>query len=196
MSTPTVFGIYGDSDTGKTTLIVKLVTHFTKEGVRVATVKQTKKSLSLDTEGKDTWRHHGAGSHLVVFSSACETDFLFHQAMNTSDILQKIKEFGSYDLVFIEGADDPTIPKIQVGASEIRKNTIAQYKNNFNDVVNVIKKGIKIEQSSQQLRVIVNGKNVQLTEFPEHIITNTIMAMLASLKGVQNISEFTIQLMR
>jgi len=193
---PVVFGVYGDSDAGKTTLLVKLVTYFTNEGVRVATVKHTQKSLSLDTEGKDTWRHHDAGAGLVVFSSACETDFLFYQTMTMSDILQTIKEFGLFDLVLVEGAADPTIPKIQIGTCTIRKNTVVQYKNNFKNVVKIIKKELQMEQSSQHLRVVVNGKIVPLTDFPEHIITNTIIAQLASLKGIKNISNFSIQLTR
>ena len=79
MSIPAIFGIYGNSDTGKTTLIEHLVSQLTKEGYMVATVKQTKKAISLDTMNKDTWRYHNAGAELVVFSSQCETDFLLYK---------------------------------------------------------------------------------------------------------------------
>jgi molybdopterin-guanine dinucleotide biosynthesis protein B len=75
MSTSTVFGIYGNSDSGKTTLIVKLVEQFVKEGYLIATIKQTKKAISMDTKRKDTWRHHGAGAELVVFSSIARQIF-------------------------------------------------------------------------------------------------------------------------
>lgn len=196
MSTPMVLGVYGSSNAGKTTLIVRLVKHLKKEGYKIATIKRTKKSISLDTKGKDTWRHYSAGSNLVVFSSACETDFLVNTSMSTSEILRMISDFGSYDLVLVEGADDPAISKIQIGSGSERKNTIAHYEDNFNEILNVIKHYIKMRPSLQHLHVKVNGKDILLTEFPEQIITNTIIGLLTSLKGVQNVNEVTIQLTR
>jgi molybdopterin-guanine dinucleotide biosynthesis protein MobB len=193
MSSCPVFGMYGHSDSGKTTLIVKLVTQFTKEGYRVATVKCTKKSISLDLKGKDTWRHHAAGAKLVVFSAACETDFLLNSPMSLSETVRIISEFGCYDLILVEGAHDPDVPKIQIGGGRKRKHTIACYKDNFNDIIQLIKKEMKMKQSSQRLDIIVNGKNIPLTEFPGHILTNTIVGMLSSLKGVKNIKNFTIK---
>ena len=196
MSTSKVFGIYGNSDSGKTTLIVKLVEKLVKEGYLVATIKQTKKAISMDTKRKDTWRHHGAGAELVVFSSICETDFLLNKSMSTSDIMRRISEFGCYDIILVEGADDPCIPKIQIGAGKKRENTIAFYEDNFNEIFKIIKRELKMKPSLQRLCITVNGRNIPLTEFPEQILTNTIVGMLGSLKDVQNIKEFTIQLKR
>jgi molybdopterin-guanine dinucleotide biosynthesis protein MobB len=194
MSTSKVFGIYGNSDSGKTTLIVKLVEQFVKEGYLIATIKQTKKAISMDTKRKDTWRHHGAGAELVVFSSVCETDFLLNKSMSTSEILQRISEFGCYDIILVEGADDPSIPKIQIGGGKKRENTIASYKDNFNEILKVIKRELKMKPSLQRLCITVNGRNIPLTDFPEQIITKTIIGMLSSLKDVHNIEEATIQL--
>jgi len=196
MSTSAVFGIYGNSDSGKTTLIVKLVEQLVKEGYLVATIKQTKKAISMDTKRKDTWRHHGAGAELVVFSSICETDFLLNKSMSTSEIIQRITDFGCYDIILVEGADDPCIPKIQIGAGKKRENTIASYEENFNEIFKIIKRELKMKPSLQRLCIAVNGRNIPLTEFPEQILTNTIVGMLGSLKDVQNIKEFTIQLKR
>jgi len=191
---PIVFGVYGDSDTGKTTLIVHLVTQLTKDGYKVATVKQTKKEISMDTENKDTWRHHVAGATLVVFASRCETDFLFHGNMRTSEIVRRISEFGGVDCILIEGADDPAIPKIQVGRGKKRANTIALFKDNPKELFSLIKKELQKKPSLPDLIITVNGKVIPLTQFPEQIITNTINGILRSLKGVQNIKEATIQL--
>jgi molybdopterin-guanine dinucleotide biosynthesis protein MobB len=150
----------------------------------------------MDTKRKDTWRHHGAGAELVVFASLCETDFLLNKSMGTSEIIRRIAEFGCYDVILVEGADDPSIPKIQIGAGKKRENTIASYEDNFNEILNIIKRELKIKSTYHRLRIIVNGKNIPLTEFPEQIITNTIVGMLGSLKDVQDIKEVTIQLKR
>jgi molybdopterin-guanine dinucleotide biosynthesis protein MobB len=196
MSIPMIVGVYGDSDAGKTTLLVQLVSKFTNEGYKVATVKQTKKSISMDTKNKDTWRHHDAGASLVVFSSGCETDFLFQKTMITPEIIRRILGFGWYDIVFIEGANDQNIPKIQVGTGKKRKNTIFTYNDDFKELMTIIKKYLKVKPSVPCLCISVNGKNIPLTEFPEQIISKTVLAMVGSLKGVHNINEVTIQLKR
>jgi molybdopterin-guanine dinucleotide biosynthesis protein MobB len=196
MLSPAVFGIYGPSDSGKTTLVENLVEHFTRQHYQVATVKCTNKSLSLDTRGKDTWRHHAAGSKLVVFSSARETDFLLSASMTIAEILGLIAAFGAYDLVLVEGANDPDIPKIQIGTGRKRAHTVVSYTNNFDETVKVIKKALNVRSSTSRLTVIVNGKNIPLTEFPKHILSNSIVGMLSSLKGVQTIQNVTITLQR
>lgn len=196
MSTATVLGIYGPSDSGKTTLIVKLVHQLTKEHFHVATIKCTKKSFSLDTKGKDTWKHRNAGAELVVLSSAGETDFLVHASMATSEILRTIAAVGWFDLVLVEGANDPEIPKIQIGAGKKRKNTIACYTNNFHEIVQIIKKEMKKGPRLHQVTIHVDGKNIGLTAFPEYIIANTITGMISSLKGVRTMKDVTITLKR
>lgn len=196
MSIPTVLGVYGESDSGKTNLVVALVSHLTKEGYRVATIKQTNKSISMDTQQKDTWRHHEAGAGLVVFTSNRETDFLLQKKLMISDIIRRIMQFDIFDLVLIEGADDPEIPKIQLGSGEKRSNTISTYKGDLMEILTIIKLELKKISRPPALHVTVNGKGVPLTEFPETIITQTIIAMLSSLKGVSDIRRATIELER
>jgi molybdopterin-guanine dinucleotide biosynthesis protein B len=194
MMEPTVFGVYGSSNTGKTTLIVELVERLTAEGYKVATIKRTQKEISLDTEDKDTWHHHKAGAQLIVFSSASETDFLVHNSMNTSEILQQITDFDSYDIVLIEGVDDPHVKKIQVGVGVKRANTLCRYEHNIEKVMHIIEAEIKEKTRAQKLRIMVNGKNIPLTEFPKAFIANTLEGMLRSLKGVSQIETVTLQL--
>lgn len=194
MSAPRVFGVYGESDSGKTTLIVQLVSQLTKEGYQVATMKQSNKTISMDTKNKDTWRHHQAGAHLVVFSSRSETNFLLDAPLSSSEILQRISEFGNFDFILVEGADDPDIPKIQVGFGRKRNNTIAVYKNNFQEIFALLKKQATIQPSPSDLSIKVNGMDIPLTQFPAQIISNTIVAMLGSLKNVQDIHTVTIEL--
>jgi molybdopterin-guanine dinucleotide biosynthesis protein MobB len=194
MLEPTVLGVYGSSDTGKTTLMVDLVGRLTKQGYKVATVKRTNKAISLDTEDKDTWRHQKAGARLTVFSSASETDFLVHKPMSTSELVQRITDYDVYDIVLIEGADDPGVKKIQVGMGVERENTVCRYEHNIETVMEIIEDDVKRKTRVQNLRISVNGKNIPLTEFPEKFMTNTLEGMLRSLKGVGQIETITIHL--
>ena len=196
MSIPVIFGVYGNSDTGKTTLIEHLVSQLTKEKYMVATVKQTKKAISLDTMNKDTWRYHNVGSKLVVFSSQCETDFLLYKTMSFSEIIKRISSLGCYDVILVEGANASNIPKIQLGVGKKRNNTVASYKGNVKEILTLIKGEMKKKPLLQHLSISVNGKNIPLTKFPEQIIMSTIVGMLGSLKGVQDINEVTVELKR
>jgi len=194
MTAPAVIGVYGTSNTGKTLLIEKIVKKLSPEGYKIATIKQTDKHMSLDTPKKDTWRHHKAGAYVVVFSSKSETDFLVHTPLQTSEIIRIISGIGCYDLILVEGANDPQVVKIQLGNGPKRDNTIVSYHDNFNEVINMIKKEGKKQSQETHLQITVNGKNIPLTEFPEKILTRTLIGMLSSLKGVTNIEDVVIHM--
>ena len=59
----------GRSNSGKTTLIERLIPVLIGAGYRVATVKHAGHGFELDTEGKDSWRHKRAGASAVVVLS-------------------------------------------------------------------------------------------------------------------------------
>ena len=134
MKNPALFGFYGKSNSGKTTLIQRLIQQLTKNNYKVATIKKTSKKIGIDNKNKDTWKFSTSGSNLVVLSSPIETDFIIKDKLLTIEILQKIIEFGEYDVIFIEGANDPSIPKIRVGDVKERSNTIVQYHDNFEEI--------------------------------------------------------------
>ena len=45
-----------------------------------------------------------------------------------------------------------------------------------------------------QVKIAVNGEEVRLTEFPIHIIANTLVGMLQSLQGVEDVDTAVIEL--
>jgi molybdopterin-guanine dinucleotide biosynthesis protein MobB len=58
----------GKQNSGKTTLLEKLIAEFSALGLRVATIKHhSHAGFEFDIEGKDSWRHRQAGSiHTVI----------------------------------------------------------------------------------------------------------------------------------
>ena len=60
--------IIGEQDSGKTTLIEKLIGEFVRRGYRVSTVKHTAHSFEIDREGSDSYRHTKAGADKVALS--------------------------------------------------------------------------------------------------------------------------------
>ena len=143
MEKPFIIGFYGESNTGKTTIITKLIKKLTQENFNIASIKNTDKKISIDQEGKDTWKHTKAGAEIVVFKTPIETDYIVKKQQNLGEIIDKIKQFGNYDLVIIEGVNDETTPKIRIGNIKKRKNTVYTYENDFKKLYNFIKEKIK-----------------------------------------------------
>ncbi|MDR2492732.1 MAG: molybdopterin-guanine dinucleotide biosynthesis protein B [Coriobacteriales bacterium] len=60
----------GKQNSGKTTLLVKLVAELDARGVRVGTIKHHSHSgFEFDVAGKDSWRHRQAGSRFTVIAA-------------------------------------------------------------------------------------------------------------------------------
>jgi len=191
---PAVFGIYGESGSGKTRLITDIIKRLTKEKFKIACIKITDKKINIDKKGKDTWKYEKAGSELVVLSSKFQTDFLIKNKLDIQKIITQINCLNKYDLILIEGANDNFTQKIRLGNIKIRKNTIQTYKGDSEQLIETIKKEISRRKNMEKINIKVNGKKIPLTEFPADFITNTIVGMLKSLKGVKDIKTVQINI--
>ena len=119
-----ILGIYGFQDAGKTKLVEELVAALVKKGYKVASVKHTPHTKSIDCEGKDTWRHWVAGSDPVVFSSNIETSLIKHSKMRMDKIANLVMTQFGPDVLVIEGCKEGTFPKVSVGHVKPRKGTV------------------------------------------------------------------------
>src|SRR3990172_11152857 len=65
--TPLIVSVVGTSGSGKTTTIEHLIASLTRLGFRVGVAKHIhREGFTMDTKGKDTWRHARAGASVVV----------------------------------------------------------------------------------------------------------------------------------
>ncbi len=60
--------VSASSNSGKTTLIEKVVRVLKGRGLRVAVIKHTSAGFDLDKPGKDSWRFQQAGADTVILS--------------------------------------------------------------------------------------------------------------------------------
>jgi molybdopterin-guanine dinucleotide biosynthesis protein len=100
---PALVAIVGKSDSGKTTLIEKLVPELIKLGLRVGTVKHDAHSFEIDHPGKDSWRHGQAGAEAYVVSSSQQIAYIakLDGEVPLADIARRF--FAGFDLVVAEG---------------------------------------------------------------------------------------------
>ncbi len=114
MAVPIV-SFVGRSNSGKTTLIERVIPELVRAGYRVATVKHAGHGFDLDTEGKDSWRHKRAGaSSVIVMSRGSLAMFAdVPEEMKVEEIRDRFLD-GSYDLIIAEGWKSESYLKIVV----------------------------------------------------------------------------------
>lgn len=113
-----VIGIAGWKKSGKTTLTVRLVTEFTRRGLRVATVKHAHDEFQIDDGETDSARHRRAGAAQVAVVSgrrwALVTELDGVPEPNFDEVIACL---GPADLIIVEGYKTAPIPKIEARRS-------------------------------------------------------------------------------
>jgi molybdopterin-guanine dinucleotide biosynthesis protein B len=139
-NTPKVIGFYGYSNSGKTSLIFRLIKALEKAGFSTAVIKRTDKGVSSESTEKDTSGFRTAGAKMTSFSSANETNFVLPVSMPLSQIIDKIRVFMEVDIIIVEGARNPEIRKVRLGEIPERDNTIYTYEGDFDNLMELILK--------------------------------------------------------
>jgi molybdopterin-guanine dinucleotide biosynthesis protein B len=161
-----IVSIVGKSDSGKTTLIEKLIPELTRRGYRVATVKHDTHSFEVDREGKDSWRHRRAGSYSTVISSD--------------------RFIRDVDIIITEGYKKDSAPKVEVFRKEAHREPLCTREDNLLAIVSnqhfdlgvpcldlndgkaladLLERTVLTPEREQRVRLKVDGKNVPLKSF-------------------------------
>lgn len=109
---PKIITIVGKSNSGKTTLLEKLITHLTQKGYKIGSVKHAHSGFEMDKEGKDSWRHKkaGAASTLVI-----SEDKIAMVKDDRTSYLEKMQFYLSdNDIILAEGFKRQNLPKIEI----------------------------------------------------------------------------------
>ncbi|MGH7231715.1 MAG: molybdopterin-guanine dinucleotide biosynthesis protein B [Nitrospiraceae bacterium] len=114
MPTP-ILSIVGRSNSGKTTLVERLIPELVVAGYRIATIKHAGHGFDLDTEGKDSWRHKraGAGTVIVVSKGSLAMFADVSDEIKVEELRDRFVE-AEYDLILAEGWKGEGYPKIVV----------------------------------------------------------------------------------
>ena len=130
-----VISIVGRSNSGKTTLIVKLVKELKSRGYKVATIKHSHHHFELDTEGKDSWLHTQAGADAVVVASQNMMGII-RQSSQEIPLTEIISAYlQDVDIIIVEGYKTEAIPKIEVFRSEVSAELVCRDDKNLIAVV-------------------------------------------------------------
>ncbi len=121
---PPVIAITGKKNSGKTTLIEKLIPELIASGLRVGTIKHHHGAISMDQPGKDTWRHKQAGAHTVLLSSPTGLGVI-RDTPEEIPLLELVdRYFSDVDLVLAEGYKKEALPKIEIFRSTVHADPL------------------------------------------------------------------------
>jgi molybdopterin-guanine dinucleotide biosynthesis protein B len=211
---PPVVSIVGKSKSGKTTLMEKLVEELKSRGYRVATIKHTPEGMTFDEPGKDSWRHIQAGSEATAIASP-DRMVLIRPIARALTLDEIVRFFGEdYDIILAEGFKQGNTPKIEVHRKEVGpplttiKKRIAivtdepletktrQFSwQDIKGLADLLEAGF-IEPQRERISLYINNVPIVLTTWPQEIITNIILAMASSLKGVGEVRSLELFLRR
>ena len=122
-----IVAFVGRSNSGKTTLIERLIPELVLAGYRVATVKHAGHGFDLDTEGKDSWRHKRAGASTVIVVSKGSLA-LFSDLPDDVKVEALRERFmdPQMDLILAEGWKSEGYPKVLVVRDQLGEVPITE----------------------------------------------------------------------
>ena len=207
---PSTVSIVGHSGSGKTTLLEKLIPELRSRGYRVATVKHTHHHITPDQPEKDSQRHLQAGSGAAVISSPDQVTLTKSVTSKVSrdDIIRLLGE--DYDLILTEGFKQDNTPKIEVHRKEIGPlltdleklfaivsddpldTKIRQFApDDISGLATLLEESF-IKPQKEVIVLYINGVAIPMKSFIKNIITNVLVGIAISLKGVGQIKSLEV----
>ena len=112
MSKRLALAFTGPSNSGKTTLILKVARKLINEyGKKVAIIKHDPGDKArFDVEGKDSYKFSDTGAEVIVTSPTRTTYF----SKKSEDLDEMIRLFDTFDVLLVEGLKTLPLPRISV----------------------------------------------------------------------------------
>ena len=210
-----IVSIVGKSDSGKTTLVEKIVPELIRRGYRVTTVKHDLHGFEIDRQGKDSWRHKQAGAQGVIISSPQKIALIRDVDKDMS--LEELRDAfgGNADLILAEGFKKDIQPKIEVFRKEEHQELLCTEEDNLvviasnrpfdigipcldiddvKGIVDLIESKFLKGDRREEISLRINGKRISLSPFVERFLIRTIKGMISSLKGGENPQKLEIKI--
>jgi molybdopterin-guanine dinucleotide biosynthesis protein B/molybdopterin-guanine dinucleotide biosynthesis protein len=113
-SQPALVAIVGKSDSGKTTLVERLIPELKALGLRVGSVKHDAHDFEIDHAGKDSWRHGQAGGEAYAVASPQRLAFVTQlpEELPIETIARRF--FAGFDIVVAEGYKRSAPHKVEI----------------------------------------------------------------------------------
>ena len=160
-----VVSFVGKSDSGKTTLIEKIIPELIRKGWRVATIKHSRHGFDIDREGKDSWRHRKAGARMTVMSSPEQIAVIENPERDFEIGELRDRYIRDVDIILTEGFKGNPYPKIEVFRTSLNRDMLCSRKDNLIAVA-----------SDEQMKINVPCLNIDDAEGIAQLITDLFLS--------------------
>ena len=111
----------GYQNSGKTTLVEKVIAELTRRGLRVGSLKHHgHHGFDIDVPAKDTWRHHQAGSkHVGLICATRWAEYADTREEDEMPARELLSRYSDVDVVIIEGYKTEGFDNIVVARSGV-----------------------------------------------------------------------------
>lgn len=124
---PVLIGISGIKNSGKTTLITKIIPKLVSLGYKVATIKHDGHDFKADVKDTDSYKHKEAGAYgTAVFS---KNKFLVVKEVEKISEKDLIKLFPEADIILLEGFKYSNYPKFEIVRKSVSSNYVCSKEN-------------------------------------------------------------------
>jgi len=111
--------VTGWKNSGKTTLVERLISHFSGLGMNVASIKHAHHNFDIDQEGTDSYRHRKAGAQQTLITSSKRLALMEEISCKEPTLEELIDRLAPCDLIIVEGYKSSSLPKIVCHAQTI-----------------------------------------------------------------------------
>lgn len=128
-----VIGLAGYCNSGKTTLVTKLIPELNKLGISVSTIKRAGHNFDVDKPGKDSYQHRESGANQVLLTGK-DRWALMRELRNEDELEldEALEKFDPVDLIIVEGFKQQNHPKVEVHRADNDKPLL------YGEVPNII----------------------------------------------------------
>jgi molybdopterin-guanine dinucleotide biosynthesis protein B len=194
----------GNSGTGKTSLISRLVPELKRRGYSVAVVKHCHHGFSLSPEGKDSWKLAESGSESVCMIGPGELALLRKDTSSPALSTVARRYFNDVDIVLVEGGrKDEQLKKIELlrkGVSEevetspeerlavvsdfeVSADTRVFRPDQIAEIADLVES--HRESLGSRVHLDIDGISVPIKGFVQDVFEKTILGLISTLKGVR-----------
>ncbi|MCM3719094.1 molybdopterin-guanine dinucleotide biosynthesis protein B [Fictibacillus phosphorivorans] len=145
MGFPVILQVAGYQNSGKTTVITKLLKELTKKKIKTAVIKHHGHSdvLNLNDAGKDTEKHREAGAFITGISSKGGTIFSMNDELPLEKTIEVYKAL-DIECVLIEGYKQIQYPRVLL----CRNSDDSDLINKSNELIAIINRDQLMNQPS------------------------------------------------
>ena len=205
---PFILGIAGRSNSGKTSLILKLVPELVKRGYRVGTVKNCPHGFDIDREGKDSWKFSRVGSGGVLLTSPDRCTLIRQgEKEDTNSILESFSSFFyGFDIVLVEGFSSlqgmEKIELLRKGISTFMESSLKEVvavvsdievpelpidkpvfkPDEIDKIADFVEKAMQKDDTKKNVEVLVNDQKIFLNDFLQRMVKSLTLAIIEPLR--------------